>query len=343
MVWGGGIVGNEGGEFDRQMFQIAYHGDTPDDHSLNVEALAPALLGFGRLIRESNEILNGEKAQISVLVTSDFEHKCFHISFEVVQIYETIKSFLQDEHVQTAKQLLQIIGVIRSTGATSLLDYLKWKQDKPVEKGPAIQPIANPSLITINVVGNDNTIAITPEVLRLAENKKVLDAVKETLAPIEMNEASRIEFRENDHSIRSIDKAEARGIVHGLDVTDPVAAEIIASQVPDMVLATLYVYSPVFDAKAKRWRFVYKRNKHIYADISETSIAKDAIKRGGSFTNDRYRVRMEVTEPDTEDGDPHFKITQVLDFTPAPQQTNLPLPKTRAKRAPPKKPPKKKR
>jgi hypothetical protein len=342
MVWSGGIVGNEGGEFDRQMFQIAYHGDRPDDHSLNVEALAPALLGFGRLIRESNEALNGEKAKISVLVTSDFEHKCFHISFEVVQIYETIKSLLQDEHVQTAKQLLQIIGVIRSAGAASLLDYLKWKKDTPVEKAPTI-PSTNPSLITINVVGNDNTITVSPEVLRLAENRKVLDAVKETLAPIEMNEASRIEFRENDHSIRSINKVEAQGIVRGLDVTQALVAEEVSSRVPDTVLATLYVYSPVFDAKAKRWRFVYKRNKHIYADISETSIAKDAIKRGGSFTNDRYRVRMEVTESDTDDGDPHFKIIQVLEFSPAPQQTSLPLPKPRANRATIKKPVKKKR
>src|SRR3984957_17834465 len=33
--------------------------------------------------RESNAVLNGDRAKISVLVCSDFEHKCFHISFEV--------------------------------------------------------------------------------------------------------------------------------------------------------------------------------------------------------------------------------------------------------------------
>jgi hypothetical protein len=43
----------------------------------------------------------------------------------------------------------------------------------------------------------------------------------------------------------------------------------------------------------------------------------DAVRRGGSFMNDRYRVRMDVTPPATDDGAPHYKITELLDFTPA--------------------------
>ena len=40
--------------------------------------------------------------------------------------------------------------------------------------------------------------------------------------------------------------------------------------------------------------------KRIYADISETTIASEAMKRGGSFMDDRYRVRMEITPPHGE-------------------------------------------
>lgn len=328
------MIGNEGGEIERKGFQVAYFGETPDDHSLDVEALAPALLGFGRLIRESNSVLNGDKAKITVMVTSDFEHKCFHINFEVLQlVYEKIGTLLQEDYVKTAKDILQIIGVVRSAGAASLLDYLKWKKDKPVEKIDGVSHAAAPSLITINIVGNDNSINITPDVLKLAEDRNVLDAVKETLAPIEMNGAERIEFRENGQPLASIDKSEAHQIIRSFDMASTLPEEIAHKRVPDTVAATLYVYSPVFDAKAKRWRFLYKRNKHIYADISETSIATDAIKRGGSFMNDRYRVRMEVTEPDTDDGEPHFKINQVLEFTPAPQQASLQLPKPRTRKA----------
>jgi hypothetical protein len=324
------------GDTSRQGFQVAYHGDRLDDHSLDVEALAPALLGFGRLVRESNSLLNGDKVRVKILVTSDFEHKCFHINFEVVQTaIEKVKTFLQDDHVKTVKQLLQTIGVIRSSGVGSLLDYLKWKRNKPAEKievVPTLTP-TSPGLITIQIIGDSNTITITPEVLKLAENPRVLEAVKETLAPVEMKEATRIEFRDNNQPVASIDFNEARDIVREIDYVPEVLEAVEDQATPDTVVATLHVYSPVFDEKAKRWRFVYKRNKHIYADISETSIASDAIKRGGSFVNDRYRVRMEVTPPDIDDGEPHYKIIAVLEFTPAPQQGNLALPKPRGKRS----------
>jgi len=99
-----------------------------------------------------------------------------------------------------------------------------------------------------------------------------------------------------------------------------------------VITATLYVYSPVFDVKAPMWRFLYK-NKPIYAGIARTNIAKDAVKRGGSFKNDRYRVRMEVTPPPKPDGAPHYEIIDVLDFTAADQQIAMPLKKPRKKRA----------
>jgi hypothetical protein len=78
---------------------------------------------------------------------------------------------------------------------------------------------------------------------------------------------------------------------------------------------------------------MYKK-KPIYADIKETRIAKDAVKRGGSFMNDRYKVRMEITSAETEDGTPHYRIIEVLEFTPAERQMPLPLKKARNKPKP---------
>jgi hypothetical protein len=339
------MPGNEVLDADgsRQTFQVAYYGDDPDDHSLDVEALATALLGFDRLVRESNAILNGDRARVRVLVTSDFEHKCFNINFEVVQqVFEKVKTFFQDERVKTAKDVLQTIGVIRSAGVGSLLDYLKWKKGNQVEKVETVEKgatpvedatgnsITPPQHVTIQIIGGEgNTINIHPDVIKLAESPRVLNAVKETFTPIELNEASRVEFRENDQPVMMIERTDVREIVLAADT--PNVVEVAKTEVPATIVATLHVYSPVFDEKAKRWRFLYNRDKHIYADISKTSIGSDAMKRGGSFVNDRYRVRMEVTPPDTDDGDPHYKIIEVLEFTPAPQQGNLPLLKPRSK------------
>ncbi|MCK1391689.1 hypothetical protein [Bradyrhizobium sp. 1] len=324
-----------GDDHRREAFQVAYYSDDPDDHSLDVEALAPALLGFGRLVREANASLNGDSAKIKLVVSSDFEHKCFHINFELFQnIFEKAKTLLQDDRVKTAKELLQFIGVIRSAGFATLLDYLKWKKDRPVAK---VEKPETPGLLTIQIIGNDNTINISPEVLKLAENRRVLEAIKETLTPVDMNEAKRIEFKDADQPVVSLEKEEIRDIELACDAPDTETVEQqLEHAAPETVVATLYVYSPVYDEKAKRWRFAYGRSKkkqqHIYVDISETSIATDALKRGGAFTNDRYRVRMEVTPPDKPGAEPHHKIVQVIDFTPAPQQGQLALPRPRPKK-----------
>jgi hypothetical protein len=40
----------------RHAFQVAYYGADPNDHTMDVEALAPALMAFGKLIRESFDL-----------------------------------------------------------------------------------------------------------------------------------------------------------------------------------------------------------------------------------------------------------------------------------------------
>jgi hypothetical protein len=97
----------------RQAFSIAYNGEGRRDvHSMDVEALAPALLAFGRLIREANTEINGKNATSKVLVTTDFENKCFFINFEtILGIVRYVRSLLGDDSVKTAKEILEWIGL----------------------------------------------------------------------------------------------------------------------------------------------------------------------------------------------------------------------------------------
>src|SRR6202049_1679699 len=99
-------------DLSRQSFQVAYDGDS-DMHAMEVQELAPALLAFGRLVREANAELNGKRTTVKVLVESDFEHKCFNINFEVVQsILDMIADFLTSEEVKTARQILVDLGPV---------------------------------------------------------------------------------------------------------------------------------------------------------------------------------------------------------------------------------------
>jgi hypothetical protein len=322
----------EGGDVSRHSFQVAYDGGQAAGHSMDVETLAPALLAFGRLIRESNEVLNHDRATVKVLVASDFEHKCFNVNFEVVQtILQKMKGLLQDDNIKTAIDVLQKIGIVGSTVGT-LLGFLRWKKGRPVKNVQEIRDstASGSVILQIHVDGDHNTFNLSPDVFKLAENPKVLDAVKGTLEPVETGNAERIEFRENDQPTSALDKEATQSIIRSCEAgPDPIAVEE-EQQKPQTVTATLYTHGPVFDPKAPNWRFKY-RNKPIFADVSDTTIAAEAFKRGSSNKNDRYRVRMEVTPPEKEDGTPHYKILEVLDFTPAEEQSSFQLRKPRRK------------
>jgi hypothetical protein len=294
---------------------------------MDVDALAPALAGYGKLIRESNALLNGDRTKVKILVASDFEHKCFQINFELVQtIIHHLRDLLHHDNIQTAADLLKTIWVVRAAG-TSLFDFLKKKDGRKIE---SVERPPNSSNVIVKFEGDGNRVNVTNNVFVLAENKKVLEAVEGALTPVEQREASRLEFREDDQPAADFDREAIKSIIKSCAAgPDPVVAEV-EKQKSKTVTATLYVYSPAFDKKAPNWRFRY-RSKPIYAEIYKTSIAQDAIKRGGSFTNDRYRVRMDVTEPESNEGTPHYKIQEVLDFTPADQQSALPLNKPRKK------------
>src|SRR5664279_5444942 len=295
----------EDGDVSRHAFQVAYHGTDADDHSMDVEALAPALLAFGKLIRESNAQINGDRAKVKVLVTSDFEHKCFNISFEVIQtLMQQIKSFLADDNVETATELLKTIEVVTGTGA-SLFGFLKWKKGRKVKKVQKLSDTDPSGAVVVHVEGDGNSIQITNNVFKLAENKIILENIGETLGPIETKDAERIEFKQADKTTASYNREEVKEIIASCQAGPDALLVDESKPTPETVTASLHFYGPVFDNKAKTWRFKYNR-KPIYADISETAIAKDAMKRGGSFVNDRYRVRMEVTPPEIEEGAPHY-------------------------------------
>lgn len=320
-------------EQNRERFQVAYVGDDDNDHSMDVDALGPALLAFGRLIRAANDELNQDRARIKVLVDSEFEHKCFLINFETLQtVLDTVKDFLNDEGVKHAADVLQKVGVTAGTAAAGLFGYLKWRNGRKVES--AIQATNSPGAVIIKVEGEGHTVQIGKDVFQLSQSPAVLEAVESVLAPInEHDEAKAIEFRKDNKVIATYRDADVKAISASCVIPSDVDFVEEEEEEKRVVTAVLYSHGPVFDVKAPNWRFLY-RKKSIYADIRETNIAKDAVKRGGSFMNDRYKVKMEVTPPNDEHFETHYKITEVLEFTPAEQQINM---KLKAKKKPAKK------
>lgn len=322
----------------RQTFSVAYDGTTrEDDHTIDAELLAPALSAIARLIREASTEFGGKETMAKVLVVSDFEHKCFNINFELVlQFYEHIKSLLGDPEVRNAKDLLEWIGLVGGTavGGISLIGFLKWRQGRAIEKSS----VDENGRVTVHVKGDGNSIQVTDHVLKLSENPAALRAVRDAFAPVGKSGFDKVEIR-LDGTVETIDRPEVEAIVESANagITESTKDGSEGDEAPKD--AWLSVYSPVFDESAPLWRFRLGTDV-IYADISSTSIAAEALARGGASPNDAYNVKLQVTNPG---GRSHFKIVDVMRFVPAlptPRQTNLdlrpPEPKPARRRSRPK-------
>jgi hypothetical protein len=168
-------------EVSKHEFSIAYAGvalvDT-GDRSIDVQTLAPALLAFGRLIRETNTEFNGKRSAAKVLVVSDFEHKCFNINFEVVvSLYQQIQAILGAELVQTAKTTLEwlgLLGVTSGGGALTYLGYLRWKAGRKVTETRQISDTSRSGIVEVRIEGDSNTVQVHNHVYDLSLNPRAL-------------------------------------------------------------------------------------------------------------------------------------------------------------------------
>jgi len=289
---------------------------------MDVQELAPALLALGRLVRETNAELNGTRATVKVLVQSDFEHKCFNINLEVVQsILDMIADFLTSEEVKTARQILIDLGVIGGGGGLGLFGYLK------LRKGRTVTEIRDSDRQGIVIVqfGDGNSATVNRDAVELSKSSKIRGAIEGVLAPLGTDGIKRVSFKEGDVELASADESDAKDILASFDVSTA-SLDIEEEAEPDTVTAWLRVYSPVYDEKADKWRFWYGDHP-IYADITETTIARDAIARGGALINDLYKVKLQITQHLTKGGAirPEFKILQVIDFREASRQRTLPF------------------
>ena len=283
-------------------------------------------MAFGRLLREANAEFNGKKASAKILVVSDFEHKCFNINFElIVSLTDQIKQLLGMENVKTAKEILEWIGILKgplltaSAGAlvpVTYLRYLKWKKGREVTE--EYSDVDKSGMVKVSIKGDNNSVTVHPVVLALSKNPKALRATRDAFLPLGHDgfDTMRVADRDDEvmetfspTEVNDIAASCARGIDESKEAGEPDV---------EVTPAWLSVYSPVYDLTASNWRFRLGREA-IYADITETTIAQDALKRGGALSEDAYQVMLEVTTPFDAQGKeqkPTYKIKQVIRFVP---------------------------
>ncbi len=297
-----------------------------------MQALAPALLAFGKLIREANAEFNGKKSTAKVLVVSDFQHKCFNINFEVVlSLFEQIKTLLGDDSVKTAKDILEWLGLLGAppvAGVLTYLGFLKLKDGRKVEEVQELKDTKESGIVQVRIQGEGNVVNVHNHIVHLSENPRALRATRDAFLPLGEEGFDNVKLREGEKVVEVIDWREVEAIVKSCTVGIEEAKE--TEPEIEITPAWLSVYSPVFDSNADMWRFRLGKDV-IYADISETDIARDALDRGGVGVEDAYQVKLQITtevDPQGKKKEPQYKILEVIRFVsagPQPRQGTLRL------------------
>jgi hypothetical protein len=314
-------------DVSKQEFSISYDGEAltlAGAHSIDVQTLAPALLAIGKLIREANSEFNDKRSTAKVLVVSDFEHKCFSINFEVVvSLYEQLRLLLGVEHVKTAKEVLEWLGLLGLPsvgGVLSYLGYLTWRNGRKVEEATPLTDADSTGVVEVRVEGDGNAVHVHNHVYKLSENPRALRATRDAFLPLGQDGFDKVRVRDNNGVVvEEIDGPKVEAILKSCNRAIEESKEPPEPEI-EITPAWLSVYSPVFDKDASTWRFLLGRGDKVNVDISQTNIAEEALRRGGVAIEDAYQVRLEITTQLDAQGNKKesaYKILEVIRFVPA--------------------------
>ena len=294
-----------------QKVRIRYDGPALSENSIDIDDLAPSLLAIGELCKLANRKFNGKNANVKVLVNANLEQNCFELNFELVQTFlSQAKALFNIEEVATAKELLEWIGIIIGGGSVmGLIQFCKFLKGRKIESNQLVEKDGK-NVVQIKIEGDNNNVHIHQQTYDLIQDTKAIKKFQKTLKPLSKDGYEKMEFESKNGEIEEITRKDAEQILE---------MELDVQQLdPQIIVAWLTVFSPVYKIDAKTWKFEFL-GKHGIVDISETDIAQNAMKRGGTFVDDIYKVKLEITQKMASDGKirSQYKIKEVIEFKPS--------------------------
>jgi hypothetical protein len=293
--------------------EIVYDGEAVQAGSMDVRELAPALLAFGDLCRETNRIINGDRAEIAVNVRSEFERGSFGITLEVIQTLAALKSLFGND-AKSAFELLAIIGVVH-VGEIGVIQYFKLTKGRPTP-GTTLQ---NGNVI-IQINGGASSVEVRPDVIKVTSEPAVRKAFDGIVRPLRRQGISQLEAKHDNVVVERIERNDVP--IGGL----PTLAESRALVLHDEErIAAFEIVRLSFEDRYK-WTFT-DGNATFNADIEDEAFWERLQRREFAFAKgDVLRVRMSVNTIRNEKGlRSEYKVIEVLDVIPSPSQTTLSL------------------
>lgn len=301
-------------DMSKASFTVAYDGPALRDHSMDVRALAPALLGFGQLIDAANAALNKDAAQTKIHVKA-LEAGSFQISFEVVQnFYEQVINLFSGPEVSAAANLLGILGFGVKDGVVGarlgVISLIKWLRGRNPD---SVHDLGNDM---VRIQFGDNTLDVPINTLRVLQSVPVRDALQKVIEePLKQDGIDKFEVRENGRSVISVNRQESAWF------SKPSLPEQIL--VDDHRRGAFSILSLAFKEDNK-WRLHDGANT-ISATIADEDFIRRVDSNEVSFSKgDVLICDVHLIQKRTEAGlKTEYTVEKVLDHIPGTQQIPL--------------------
>lgn len=242
---------------------IRYDGPALSDHEMDVRDLAPALLALADIIHFANKRFNGDAADMRVLVNADVEQRCFMLDLSLVQsLLEQAKGFFGSDHVKTAKEIAEWIG-LAGGGAVSLFKLIHFI-GKRGEAGTTIDVAQNgDGNIVIN--GDGNTIIVPPAVYQLAQDPQIVDRAKEVVKPLQKPGYRSLSFIDGDRETFEISAEDASSFM----AATPAPPDTLPTESVSQIRGGVRIKSPQYEGTAK-WSLLWN-GRAIDAEMAEAA------------------------------------------------------------------------
>ena len=295
---------------------IRYDGPALSEHSMDVSDLAPALLGLSEIAKIANRKTNGDQSSVKVFISVDTEQKCFQFNIEIAQtILQHVSLLLHNEHVATAKDIAEWIGIVG--GPTyGIFKAYKWIAKRKVTLNELVIKEAG-SNVTIRHVDN-SSITMNINSYHMFKDPDVIRHVKSVVRPLTKDGYDKLQFEKDGKVVDEISSDEGRDLyamnAESLEVQQLVNKTTIPARVkvkkPDLL-------------GDSQWSVVWDRA--IVAKIEDVGWSErfhnaEISMLPGSYLDVMLRIEIPLDEKREPMGDPKYYIVEIKEVIPPHRQ-----------------------
>lgn len=269
-----------------QEFNITYEGTALDNNEIEARVLANSLLGLSEVIEEANTLINGKESKVFTKIRANPQPGSF---------IESIITLMSSDGPIAICNIIVLLGFSKGLiieGSVDILAigsligiYQKLQNNKIISREPAGSDYPDCTKITygddfsVNIKGNNNTVIVKNEPLKLFENAKIRKQMAEVMSPLDEDGVDSIHFgtdEKNSETITKVEKAYFK----------PPEKEPIDININILILT---VISPDLDGHMKGWKFTYNTIEDkiipITADIEDEEFLEEVAEGRVSFQN----------------------------------------------------------